>query len=55
MTDNNQRPIDIGNVLEENNAGAFIQNYFNAGEKSLPLLIKQAEAKRFINRYFATG
>lgn len=47
--------IDTGHVLDENNASDFIQDYFSAGEKNLPLLLEPLEAEQFIDRYFTAG
>ncbi len=48
-------PIDTANILHEKNSSAFINEYFQCGEKMLPFMINAETAHSFINRYFGYG
>lgn len=48
-------PLDTEHILDAANAQIFIQDYFESGEKNLPLLLEPAEAEQFIDRYFTAG
>ncbi|MBR3921714.1 MAG: hypothetical protein IKJ45_01245, partial [Kiritimatiellae bacterium] len=48
-------PLDTEHILDAENAKVFIQDYFEVGEKNLPLLLEPAEAEQFIDRYFTAG
>lgn len=47
--------IDSDSLFCANNASSFIRQYFENGEKHLPLILSPDEAADFLNNYFIAG
>ena len=50
-----QTQMDTDSILDAENANGFIKEYFQNGEKNLPLLLDPSEAEEFMHRYFDAG
>ena len=50
-----QTQMDTDSIFDAENANGFIKEYFQSGEKNLPLLLDPYEAEEFIHRYFDAG
>ena len=50
-----QAPMNTDSILDAEKASGFIKEYFQNGEKNLPLLLDPSEAEEFIHRYFDAG
>lgn len=50
-----QAQMDTDGILNAENATGFIKEYFQNGEKNLPLFLDPSEAEKFIHQYFDAG